>query len=439
MPSLRPLLVLMMLLAASVLRAAPVVVETDPPNGARDVDPTLEFIRVTFSEPMSQNGWSWCGGGYAYPEVAAAPFFEDERTAVLPVKLEPQHSYTVSVNCPSAENFRSADGAGAERHVLRFTTGWGDPLLASTDPQNLAAYNTLVELLAGRYSYVDRTGYDWRAALEGEKDHLLNSPNPTEWAVRLLPLLEPFHDKHLRVIMPDGESVGTWHSPGRYNANPAAIERRFGPLKHFGKIASTGGTGDVAYLAIHTWSGDRNDTHLLHQILDKAQTKQVIILDVRGNGGGDELQAREIAARFLKEGEGGTYARNRIRDPEAPDGWTPWYDRVVKPAPAEKHVGARVLLLQGPVCLSSNESFIKMMKLSPRVRTFGATTGGSSARPQRHSLPNGIEISLPTWWTTLPDGTPLEGNGIPPDIAVDGDFVADDPVLVRALEEASLK
>jgi C-terminal processing protease CtpA/Prc len=37
----------------------------------------------------------------------------------------------------------------------------------------------------------------------------------------------------------------------------------------------------------------------------------------------------------------------------------------------------------------------------------------------------------------MPDGTAIEGVGIPPDVPVDGDFRTHDPVLEKALELAA--
>jgi len=97
----------------------------------------------------------------------------------------------------------------------------------------------------------------------------------------------------------------------------------------------------------------------------------------------------------------------------------------------------RVIVLQGIACLSSNESFVAMMKCSPRVTTMGETTGGSSGNPKPHALPNGATAIVPSWEDYLPDGTPLEGHGITPDVAVEWRRDGGDSVMERALEAAT--
>ncbi len=105
--------------------AKPGVVAMVPPNGAQSVDPQTSELRVTFSVPMG-GGFSWTGGGDAYPQVkeGARPFWtEDGRTCVLPVKLVPEHAYRLRLNSPSHKNFKSASGVPLDPVVYTFKTG----------------------------------------------------------------------------------------------------------------------------------------------------------------------------------------------------------------------------------------------------------------------------------------------------------------------------
>ena len=111
----------------SVANAPPVVVQTDPSAGTTDVDPALREIRVTFSKPMQQGGWSWLQISPAsFPNLAGQPSFQaDQRTAVLPVALEPGKTYLILLNDPPSENFRDQGGRKALRYVLAFSTAAG--------------------------------------------------------------------------------------------------------------------------------------------------------------------------------------------------------------------------------------------------------------------------------------------------------------------------
>jgi hypothetical protein len=95
-----------------------------PSNGATDVDPNLTELRVTFDIPMA-SGFSWCGGGDHYPEGLEGKrpsWTEDKKTCVLPVKLKPNWSYKLGINCPSLNSFQSEGGIPVEVTWYEFTT-----------------------------------------------------------------------------------------------------------------------------------------------------------------------------------------------------------------------------------------------------------------------------------------------------------------------------
>ena len=99
----------------------PQIVRITPANGQRDVDPNLTEIVVEFDRDMA-DGFSWCGGGPAYPETTGKPFWRTPRVCVLPVRLVPGKAYSLSINCPSYQGFKSADGESCEPHPLKFQT-----------------------------------------------------------------------------------------------------------------------------------------------------------------------------------------------------------------------------------------------------------------------------------------------------------------------------
>ncbi len=103
--------------------AVPVVVETVPARGDTAVDPSLTEIRVTFSKEMMDQSWSWCETEQACPETTGnIHYLDDRRTCVLPVKLEPDSEYVISLNSARHDNFKDEYGRPAVPFVLHFTT-----------------------------------------------------------------------------------------------------------------------------------------------------------------------------------------------------------------------------------------------------------------------------------------------------------------------------
>jgi serine/threonine protein kinase/cytochrome c-type biogenesis protein CcmH/NrfG len=102
----------------------PVVVETWPVSGARDVEPGVVEIRVRFSKAMADGGWSWSTAWQdSTPESVGNPNYEpDHRTCVLKVKLEPGRTYAWWLNSDQFKNFTDPAGRPAVPYLLIFQT-----------------------------------------------------------------------------------------------------------------------------------------------------------------------------------------------------------------------------------------------------------------------------------------------------------------------------
>lgn len=103
----------------------PRVVKTVPANGAMDVDPATDEIRVTFDKPMTDENWSWVqSSAETFPESAGdVHYLDDMRTCVMPVKLEPGRRYVVWFNSAEFQSFKDGEGRPAVPDLLVFQTG----------------------------------------------------------------------------------------------------------------------------------------------------------------------------------------------------------------------------------------------------------------------------------------------------------------------------
>ena len=79
---------------------APRVVDTSPPNGSQDVDPSTDEISGTFNEEMMDQSWSWAyTNKNDFPEMTGQPHYTNNYTRnVLPVKMEPNKEYIIWIN-----------------------------------------------------------------------------------------------------------------------------------------------------------------------------------------------------------------------------------------------------------------------------------------------------------------------------------------------------
>jgi hypothetical protein len=106
----------------------PCVVSAEPANRAKDVDPALGEIKVTFDRPMDTGGnWSWIihQALGTYPGVRGGPpprWENDGRTCVLSVKLKPGTLYAVGANSFRHTGFRDRKGSIAVPYAWVFKT-----------------------------------------------------------------------------------------------------------------------------------------------------------------------------------------------------------------------------------------------------------------------------------------------------------------------------
>jgi RNA polymerase sigma-70 factor (ECF subfamily) len=110
------------------------VIATIPESGVAGVDPALTELRVTFSKPMQDWSWSWTQWGEDnFPEMTGQPRFDaDERTCVLPVKLQPGKVYATWINSDRHKNFIDTEGRPAVPYLLIFETRESGQLKSKT-------------------------------------------------------------------------------------------------------------------------------------------------------------------------------------------------------------------------------------------------------------------------------------------------------------------
>jgi hypothetical protein len=102
----------------------PEIVSMTPANGAKDVDPKIRALRITFNVRMG-GGFSWTGGGPHFPTIPEGKrpsWTPDHRTCILPVELKPGWEYRLGLNSPSHKNFQSAGGVPLDPVIYTFST-----------------------------------------------------------------------------------------------------------------------------------------------------------------------------------------------------------------------------------------------------------------------------------------------------------------------------
>src|SRR5205085_7950019 len=117
---------------------------------------------VTFDRPMNDVGWSFCGGGPNFPTFKGKPHWDTPKKIVVDVELQADHEYHLSLNCPSASNFRSQEGVALVPVPCDFSTAPDKlPDQGKQKAENRKALEALQKVLADSYSYYDLRVHAW--------------------------------------------------------------------------------------------------------------------------------------------------------------------------------------------------------------------------------------------------------------------------------------
>lgn len=439
--------------------AAPVVVKTVPVAGAKDVDPKVAEIKVTYSKPMMDKSWSPTQvSADSFPKVAGQPkYLADMKTFVLPVKLEAGRTYAILLNSERFRNFQDKAGHAALPYLLVFRTkgaanakaggeakGDGAESAPSRWSKDLIAkeFDELWDDMDAHYSYFFlKPDVDWNAAKATYRPQAVQAKDAEELAAVLVKMLAPLRDMHVW-IETGGEIKPTYASGYNYNGNKGvvldAITDRI-DCDNFAIVGKTKSSG-FGYLLLVRQSNANEDN--IRQAIDAIHALRDVpgfVVDLRSANGGNESLAARIAGAFCDRDT--VYAKHKYRDGSDHNSFGAERERVMSASPSA--YTRPVVCLIGPGAVSSGEGFVKMMKCLPHVTTIGMPTRGASGNPAPHEMAGtGIKVWFSRWADLTPDGQPFEGKGIQPEIRVDEPaerYQDADPTLQKAIDVLKMK
>jgi hypothetical protein len=274
---------------------------------------------------------------------------------------------------------------------------------------------------------------DWDRSREQWRPKALACKSSDEFAAICAEMLKPLRDLHISLNLA-GTDIPVYDRPRSANSNPPAHKKILGDLHVAGRLQWAVTADKIGFVAIYGWD-DASVPEQFDKALEQMRDTKGLIVDVRWNGGGNEVLAQQVAGRFVQKEV--TYAYDQFRDGLERTNLTKRFARKVEPSGPWRY-DKPVILLIGQKCMSSSESFVGMMMGATNVTTMGDHTCGSSGNPQVVELPMQMTVGVPRWIDYLPDGTPLDEHGFTPQIPFaappDGMGGSRDDLLSAALE-----
>ena len=198
--------------------------------------------------------------------------------------------------------------------------------------------------------------------------------------------------------------------------------------------------GRVAYIQIPSFGMPAFERTAIELVRQFASSPNLVV-DVRGNGGG-ATPFQLIAAlmnRPRRAWQDSTPQRIALFEAQGNPPLRVTRDFLPQAPSSDAYTG-RVFLLVDRFCGSACEDFVMPFKDNGRAVVVGETTQGSSGNPYRANLGFGMSVTIGAVRYRFPDGTPFEGVGIAPDVAVErrrSDVVAGRDAVLERVQELS--
>jgi C-terminal processing protease CtpA/Prc len=311
-------------------------------------------------------------------------------------------------------------------------------------PTNAEIFDELWSEFDLQYSFFEVKGVDWDSLRAVHRPRAIAAPNDAALARELGNMLAVLHDRH--VYLATGTSAGgvvilsaidTVAARNPFDAG--VVDRNYLTAKRFAQGGHVGFgfvTPSIGYVRIASFDGN-GWVDEIDEALVALKAAQSLIIDVRGNRGGNHALAIAAAGRFVSSPV--TYSYTRIRNGPSHGDFTGMTPQIVFPAGPAQFRG-QVTVLTNRSVYSSAEDFVLAMSALPLVTTMGDSTGGASGRPMTRELPNGWTYQLSTWIEYTLDHHVFENVGLGPDVYVPSTYAelarGVDAVIDRAIAMA---
>ena len=259
-------------------------------------------------------------------------------------------------------------------------------------------FEALWHIIDEHYCFFDYKDIDWNQIYQTYKVRVNDNMNREQLFEVLTDMLSELRDGHVNLYTAfDNGRYWNWHEDYPTNFSDTLQRRYLGTdYRIAGGLRYRILDDNIGYLRYESFSspiGEGNiDEALMYMMLC-----QGLIIDIRGNGGGDLTYAELLAARFCKEKTLVGYTQHKTGKGHSDfSSLEPLY---IEPSSNIRWTKPVVVLTNRQVFSAANE-FTMYMKAMPMVKVVGDHTGGGAGMPFSSSLPNGWVVrfsAIPTY------------------------------------------
>ncbi len=285
------------------------------------------------------------------------------------------------------------------------------------------------------YSFFEYKKINWDSLHAVYRPQINDQTTETQLFEICSSMLDHLKDGHVNIY----STLKTYSYTGWYDKYPTNylsnnITKYVKNYKISGALQYGNINDSIGYIYIPSFSNNKNYS-AIDNIIQQLNTCKGIIIDIRNNGGGSDINCITIASRFMKEKKLFRYTQWR-NGPKHSD-FSEKFPDYIEPDGSFQFTKP-IALLTNRKCFSSAEGFLLMMKTMPYVTVIGDTSGGGSANPIFRELPNGWVYRIPRWIEYSSAMTTFEGTGISPDIPVwinaEDSLAGKDTILETAIQ-----
>lgn len=265
------------------------------------------------------------------------------------------------------------------------------------------------------YPYFEFKNTNWDSIYFVYKPNIATA-NGDEYIALLHQILCELKDGHVGLKLLDGSYLG-YQTPRQikdreafnFNVTRKYLDDNYCGLPG-GQIAHATINNKIEYVYISTFS--EWDSHLKNRLTDTLQKYSTqsdkFIIDVRHNGGGSEIYSDGLISHFISDSlqKPGYYYQNKFGPGIFIYSQLPYLSK------------KQIVVLCNGKSFSATEHFVMVMQQLNNTTIIGDTTAGGSGNPAYYDLPSGMKVRISRVNYLQYNNTPIEWNGIVPNIVI---------------------